>query len=75
MFDLYTKEDNEVEVELITDALKPTKTSYYFRKTVQGSNIWRDFRIEGVKMKTAEGKALQSFDNVNVIILKFKTIT
>ena len=43
-----------------------------FKKEIQGSNIWRDFRVEGVKLKTLEGKPLQSFDNINAIILRFK---
>ncbi|MBR2614203.1 MAG: dienelactone hydrolase family protein [Clostridia bacterium] len=72
MLDLYSKEDNEIEIELIVNYKKENQTSYFFKKEVQGSNIWRDFRIEGVRLKTLEGKPLQSFDNVNAIILRFK---
>ena len=72
MFDLYSKDDNEIEIELIEDENKPTRTSYFFKREVQGSNIWRNFRVEGVKMKTVDGRTLKSFENVNVIILRFK---
>lgn len=72
MFDLFSKEDNEIEIEIIVNFKKENQVSYFFKKEVIGSNIWRDFRVEALKFKTAEGKPLQSFENINVIILKLK---
>ncbi len=66
MFDVYSKEDNEVTVKLITDYYGK-KTEYMSKVKILGGDVWHNVKIEKTKFKTAEGMGLKSYDMVNAI--------
>lgn len=70
MFDIYVKADCEFTVKLVADYYG-TKTEYVYAQKVNGGKIWHNLRIEMSKFKTAEGRILKSYANINVI--EFKT--
>ncbi len=68
MFDLFVKEDGEFTVSIFTDYFGDRK-EYFTKIFVKGGKVWHNVKLEKSKLKTAEGKILKSYQNVNAIKL------
>ena len=66
MFDAYIKEGGMITVRLITDYFG-NKTIYSASAKVVGEEIWQNVKFSITAFKTAEGRPLKSYDNVDAI--------
>ncbi|MBQ3219900.1 MAG: hypothetical protein IJB32_04840 [Clostridia bacterium] len=66
MFDVYSENDNEITVKLISDYYG-AKTEYVAKINVRGGGVWHNVKLEKAKFKTAEGMSLKSYDKVNAV--------
>ena len=66
MLDVYVKSDDELTVKLICDYFGK-KTEYMCKVAVKGGKVWHNVQIDMNKFKTADGKIIKSYSQVNAI--------
>ena len=66
MLDVYAKSDDELTVKLVCDYFG-AKTEYFCKVAVKGGKVWHNVQIDMNKFKTADGKIIKSYSNVNAI--------
>lgn len=66
MFDLFAKQDLEFTVSIFVDYMNQTK-EYSTKFSVVGGKVWHNVRLDKLKFKTAEGKILKNYENVNAV--------
>ena len=66
MLDVYVKSDDELTVKLICDYFGK-KTEYMCKVAVKGGKVWHNVQLDMNKFKTADGKIIKSYSQVNAI--------
>jgi hypothetical protein len=68
MLDVYTKNPAQLVVTLTADYFG-NKTEYFARVDILGGDIWHNVKIEMNKFKTAEGRVLKGYADIEAITI------
>lgn len=66
MLDVYTPEDSEITIKLISDYLGE-KVEYVAKIQLHGGEIWRNIRLERNNFKTEIGRPLRDYSSIQAI--------
>ncbi len=66
MLDLFVKQDSAFTVKLISD-YHGNRVDYSCTQRVGGGKIWHNIMLEMSRFKTAEGRILKTYQNINAI--------
>lgn len=71
MFDVYAKNSGTVTVKLIADYFGPNKIVFSANFKISGGEVWYNLKADHTRFKTAEGRVLKDYKQLNAIEFDF----